>query len=346
MDLASNDDCSRLTVINNWRVYFKIILISDLVNAEGNKVDSIYLQFPRQDQAPQHPNRISNLQWPNQGKPSERSFTYWKTYVCSVVNCDPQGNLRKKLGRWNVCPTKSINTWLHYHTYENDLLSYNKSSKQFSIAHNKQLKRTKGKYFYTDYIRATAETAYPTTVLVTNAHTEVMYVQNKLNKISNTIIQQTDFNTFISTQEPWVQRILSMWWTVPTLKIQTFLRDEDEIIVVSDGGMITPKGSYGVVIGTKDKAIKATVEGHVKGSPISMTSFRCEAYGMLASFVFIKQLCNFFQIQGHSRKITYFCDGLSLLKRISYNRYRKMVNKDYLRDDIDLELQILEEYMY
>jgi hypothetical protein len=77
IDSASGDDCSRLTVINNWRIYFRIVLISDLLNAEGTKVESIYLQYPRSDCLPCHPSRTSLLHWPSQGKPSERSFTYW-----------------------------------------------------------------------------------------------------------------------------------------------------------------------------------------------------------------------------------------------------------------------------
>jgi hypothetical protein len=51
------------------------------------------------------------------------------------------------------------------------------------------------------------------------------------------------------------------------------------IIMVNDRGLKDTKGSYGVVVGTSDKKISATLEGIVKGNPLHMTSHRYEEYG-------------------------------------------------------------------
>jgi hypothetical protein len=342
MDPASEDDCTRLTVINNWRLYFQAVLISDLTNAEGTKIESVYLTYPQTTDPPQHPTRRTLLNWPVQGKPSERSFTYWKTYLCSIANCDLKGHLRNKLGKWIIAPNESINRWNCYHSHPNQLLIYD-SHESYSIAQQQQSRRTTSHYLLTGSKTTTLEDcAYPTAIDTMDNRYTVKYIQYKNDK-QTALHSITDFNSYLDAQDSWVQRILSMWWTTPISEINEFLRDQDNIIAVSDGGMITPKGSYGVVIGDSNKAIKATVEGHTKGSPLSMSSFRSEAYGMLASFLLLKHLCLYFNIRGDNRNIKYFCDGLSLLKRISYDRQRILNNKDYIKNDIDLELQIIEE---
>jgi hypothetical protein len=342
MDLATKEDCSRLSVINNWRLYFQVVLLSDMLNSEGNKVEAVYLTYPKSDDIPTHPHRTSLLNWPIQGKPSFRSFTYWKTYICSIANCDLQGNMRSKLGPWTVQPSMSINRWNYYHSSTNNLLVYNEIRNCFFIAVPNQRKRTSGEYLLTDVEATPDGTFYPTTVYNSNNSYKVTYVQT-VSKDAVDKPSTTDFNSYLDTMEPWVQRLLSMWWSVPIEEIKEFLCNSDNIIMVSDGGMITPKGSYGVVIGNQEKAIKATVEGHAKGSPLAITSFRCEAYGMLAGFLFLKHLCKYFDVRGMQRPITYFCDGLALLNRISNDRQRPLQNRDYLKDDIDIELQILDE---
>jgi hypothetical protein len=115
------------------------------------------------------------------------------------------------------------------------------------------------------------------------------------------------------------------------------------MIDVSDGGCKSPKGSYGVVIGNTDKIQKATLEGFAKGPPTAMISFLCESYGMLSSFLYMKHLFNYYKIRGNQREIVFYCDGQSLLRRIFSHRFKDLKIKDLLRDDIDMEQQILHE---
>jgi hypothetical protein len=193
MDQASEEDCSRLTVINNWRLYFKIVLLSDMLNPEGTKVDPIYLQFPTSSEPPSHSHHTSLLHWPIQGKPSERSCTYWKTFICSVANCDQQGNLRFRLGPWIVQPQQSINVWSYYHA-QPDTLYATDSTNKWNIETRQNLKRKKGCYnMTTDSTTIIDCNSYPTSVRQHPDHLEVLYIQQPLD-INNTEIIPCDFN--------------------------------------------------------------------------------------------------------------------------------------------------------
>jgi hypothetical protein len=84
MDLDHTEE-SRIQVINNWRVFFQVNLLSDIVTADGSKICIEYLAYSPNDSSPSHPERTSNLHWPRQGKPSLRSFPYWKFHILTLA---------------------------------------------------------------------------------------------------------------------------------------------------------------------------------------------------------------------------------------------------------------------
>jgi hypothetical protein len=69
---------AELIILNNWRLYYKIILHSEICYASGQGIQPIYLEYEHSGMTSQ--NR-SNLNWPLQGKPDKASFNIWKRYI-------------------------------------------------------------------------------------------------------------------------------------------------------------------------------------------------------------------------------------------------------------------------
>jgi hypothetical protein len=340
MDSVDLQPMDRVQVINNWRLYFQITNLSDLTDPEGKRICDIYLKYPSTEVAPSHPTRSTNLMWPRQGKPSKRSFCYWRSFISSVANCDSMGRLQKPLGLWYI-KSPQDSKWKSYANHNTLFVLYQTTTYiQYDLC---QEQRGQSSFTRTNQ----------TTSVIPN---DCIPVTPKTNGVSMTVRTETiprqeiipiasydTFDQYLNSIDSWEERLLSSWWSVDTPAILKYLLHENIFLVVSDGGCKSPKGSYGMVLGTITKEQIATVTGIVKGSPTTITSFRCEAYGMLASFVFLRHLCLYFKIKGNNRCIQYHCDGYSLLQRISANRYKRMRNKDLLKDDLDLELQILAE---
>jgi hypothetical protein len=313
-----------------------------MTDPEGKQLCSIYLVFPSEDKTPVNPYRRTRLNWPKQGRPSPRSFCYWKKFVLSVANADPRGRLYKALGTWIDNKSLEDNQWRYY--LSNDILYVWDECYNVLTTYSQSGNTRIASQFIPTTTHATSIPKNSCPVAATrrsNGYNVVIHNVFKSGIEPNKI--RVSFDDYLDSLPQWEDRLLSNWRSVPQAELIQFLTTEKKIIAVSDGGCKDMKGSYGVVIGTEDKKEIGTVEGIVKGSPASITSFRCEAYGMLTTFVFIKRLCQFYRIKGNNRPIQYYCDGQSLLTRISSNRYKRMRNKDLIREDLDLELQILSE---
>jgi hypothetical protein len=301
MDLCLDEPTDRTSVINNWRLYFKVLVLSDILNADGTQIIPIYLTFPTSEAPPSHPERESLRQLPNQGKASERRFTYWKIYVMKVANCDARGRVNKRLVNWTIPSNRSNNKWYSYMDTTNVFI-YNASKAEFDISSPTTNRRSSGTYQVKNTsTRDIPSNSYPITVTHDRNLIKIMHVCSKVSVTPSRIPTAQTFEQYLDKQQLWEQRLLSMWWTVHLDDLKAYLRDTDEIIMVSDGGMISSKGSYGVVFGTRSDHIIGSVEGSTKESPLTISSFRSEAYGMLSSFIFIKHLYLYLGINGGNR---------------------------------------------
>jgi hypothetical protein len=342
MDSIHDQPMDRIQVINNWRLFFQVVSLSDMSDPDGQYILPMYLTFPRQTTVPVNIHRTSTIIWPTQGRPSERSFCYWKAFICKMANSNLRGKLSKNLGAWLNTPALKLNQWNNY-TNGESLYTTTDRSPPYRISSHESSSRNFSRFrITTQYTNTLPSDCFPVhakqtgrDMLVSIAHG--FQIPKTPRKFDDT------FDSYINTLPEWEQRLLSSWWTVEAPLISKFLLHDQRLIAVSDGGCKSPKGGYGVVVGDIQKQQMATLGGYVKGSPISITPFRCESYGMLATFVFVKHLSIYFKIKGRQRTLEYYCDGQALLNRISTNRYRTLANKDYLKEDLDLEIQILAE---
>ena len=145
------------------------------------------------------------------------------------------------------------------------------------------------------------------------------------------------FNDYINTLDCWERQLLQT--------IQFHLSPEDiismltqMIIIGSDGSVRDGRGSFGWIIANPQAHVLATGSGTAFG--FEVTSFRSEAYGILAPLRLLYHLQCFNQFPLCNRSITWYCDSESLLKRIHSNMQDTPNPNRYKLADNDLEIAI------
>jgi hypothetical protein len=60
-----------LTIINNWRIYFKVTFLSEICNTEGTHIRECFIRYPEEEV---DNGTESKWQWPEQAKPGPKCF--------------------------------------------------------------------------------------------------------------------------------------------------------------------------------------------------------------------------------------------------------------------------------
>jgi hypothetical protein len=89
---------AELVILNNWRLYYKLILLSEICFASGQGIKPYYLEYDH-DKLPR--NRSPNISWPVQGKPDEATFRIWKRYLRSCF-LNYNNHRPPTLGAWDI----------------------------------------------------------------------------------------------------------------------------------------------------------------------------------------------------------------------------------------------------
>jgi hypothetical protein len=69
---------AELIILNNWRIYYKVILLSEICFASGKGIQLCFLEY---NHSPITRQSSSNVNWPIQGKQDERSSKVWKRFI-------------------------------------------------------------------------------------------------------------------------------------------------------------------------------------------------------------------------------------------------------------------------
>ena len=146
------------------------------------------------------------------------------------------------------------------------------------------------------------------------------------------------FHEYINTLKYWEQQLLQ------TIHFQHAIDKPlalltNTIIIGSNGSVREGRGSFGWVVATPQAQILATGSGIAFG--FDVTSFRSEAYGILAPLRLLYHLQCFHLFPLCHRTITWYCDSESLLKRISSNLHDTPNPTRYKLADNDLEVAII-----
>ena len=93
----------QLKLINYFRLYYGVLLASDIVTADGKTIHYSYFEEDNGN-CP----TISLLDTPVQEQPNHSSFLVWKRALTSLLT---RHKLSTPLGKWIVQPSKAIRKW-------------------------------------------------------------------------------------------------------------------------------------------------------------------------------------------------------------------------------------------
>jgi hypothetical protein len=120
-------------------------------------------------------------------------------------------------------------------------------------------------------------------------------------------------------------------------------KSDNNIYIVSDGGVYESQGTFGVVI--SDKASPVSINyGKLYSPNLYKSSYRSKAYGVLARLQTLKKSLQIHDIKLSKGKIIIlFCDNKSLVKRINECRCTSITVNQHCYADINLEMQLIQE---
>jgi amino acid permease len=133
------------STINNWRIFFQVSTLSQIVNFSGDKIQQSVFNRKYVDSFKQK----SRLRWPIQKRPYLSTFIIWTNYIQHITSCTTNGKLPHNIGNWTEDPstTIEISTWIHRdfshiltatdHEFKVQLLLHDKYGKNYyNIQHN------------------------------------------------------------------------------------------------------------------------------------------------------------------------------------------------------------------
>jgi hypothetical protein len=344
MDIFSklNYQKNLIRKLNYWRMFYQVSTVADICMADGRTIQPCYRTQPFQKAW--HSSRKSRLNWPQQQEPGDAGFRQWTKSLREGLGMQ-NGVIAKEfwLGKWTVDNNNSESEWDHYFDPHSDRL-YIKTEDVYTTHEKTRAGRRIITYNATSV--ATVETipvsANPVDIRI-DANTII--VTGFFDSITERPTRKaTTFTKYLESKEEWLQQLLFKWIAVAEeLDLYNKLQSERTITLVSDGGFNRGKGSFGCIIEC-DGTELMTVAGKAPGKDDLNSSFRCEAYGMLAGLCLLKHIQLYLEIKPHTdRSLEIFCDNLGLIQRLNHDREYPMVLGAYNAPDIDVELQVLSE---
>jgi hypothetical protein len=89
---------SELVVLNNWRLYYRVLLRSEVCFATRKCIQPYYLEYEHAELPKQSK---TNLNWPEQGNPDKISSQIWKRYL-QLCFLSETTYCPKAMGTWNI----------------------------------------------------------------------------------------------------------------------------------------------------------------------------------------------------------------------------------------------------
>lgn len=328
---------SELRTLNKCRLFLRATTLSDIVNSNGTHIlERCWLGTEPLD---------SPLLWPRQQQPPAEAWRLWRTYLASCyLDQDEYHHKQRKdltlihrLGQWNqnhrprqirtyyVSPTSNT-VYLRHQLHYTLFYPYRNQRTHISL-------REQGR----------------TTYLPNDAHPiDPQRHDNKILQISKQFISpipvpntplRSSFHTHISLLEPWETELLQHFEFTSTTLQETASLTNTPFIIATDGSKDKGRGSFGWVLSTVDGQVFAKGMGTAFGS--DMTSFRSEAYGILAAYRFVIQIQRYFYLPTRNTAIVWWCDCESLLTRLHTAQGGLQNANRFKLSDHDLEMAIL-----
>jgi hypothetical protein len=143
------------------------------------------------------------------------------------------------------------------------------------------------------------------------------------------------------TERNWEWIILENATITDRQTLKNLYYSNKDIHITTDGGVFKSQGTFGVVISDKESPALVNYR-KLYSPPFYESSFRSEAYGMLAGLKTFKYASNEINLQlSRGRTIIILCDNKSVIKRINERCTTRITINQHYYADVDIELQIL-----
>jgi ribonuclease HI len=347
MDVVDGLDITttKKRVFNNFRLFYRINNLSELTNSQGTHIEKRFLtKYGLDSYKP-----TSTQNWPNQKAPDKKYFTIWINILRAITGIDSTGKLKKPLGAWITSTIHNVpsNVKFLIHKGNQTLIVRDEQTNLWS-AHPISHSMRSTYFFHRDTsmeMPIINEQEYDQTDA--NIH-ENYYQVNKRNIKSTNYIQQR--NRTITQDESLEEFISSpkQWHSKLTKNVTIFDEEEvlqsNRIVISTDGGVATGKGSFGVVMSIEEKVV---VENYsrIPEAYNEMHSYRSKGMGILCGLTIYKEIIQYALLKYktvNNRQIRIESDSQSMVDKVKKLKGRKLSQKDHNDKDMDVIAEILQ----
>jgi len=313
-----------LRQINACRRYLQACTVADITGATGNRILPHVLAG--NDIQPNDKLKVSKF---NQRRPAATAWATWRRFLNMIA--DRQGILRQPLGRW----IKEHQYLRHRSTFVYDPVKDRLYSHYEGNLYHRHDKMHPNAFSPRPSGGPRIPSGYPT---------EVRSMMDYLIPTKNYREAIGTAHTHLQEQMPnpheWRQQLLSnVTILVTRQELKTHLL-EGRLVTCSDGSVLDNKGSYGIVISTTHGTRLARGGGRAPG--YYMNSFRSEAYGVLATLVWLQEFTAKYDIiLPEPYVINHHLDNKSVIQRVKKTcALQRQVPNHQLLPDHDVVVEI------
>jgi hypothetical protein len=327
-------------IINNWRLYFKVLYKSEIINYSG---DCVKPEFMRRDHTKEY-TPASKLRWPIQEKPEQNRYRTWLNYIKEITGCDNNGricNKNQRLGTWSMDleKTHKIHSWIHDTTHHIIICKDNGTNYQHNIIQESNGTSTYKKIghillhsFNTSDYRPIDTITLQTTIQV---KTRLMCNKKKITPLPQSIEPTTilDYFNNITISQRHLFEKLELQWDITTVHNKPL-----QITFCSDGGVNQNIAGYGIAARAGNDIIIRNRE-RLPTIYNNYSSHRSEAYGMYCGITTAYHILKFFNSQGivpSSVNICLLCDNKSVVNTVNKFKINKKSIKNFTTADHDI----------
>ena len=317
--------------LNYCRLYLQVTHVSDITTSDGKK-----LHHGIMHKQESFNNQHQTLNWPEQQIPDKPTWKLWNQTLRQIL-CTYNNNLKQPLGRW-LTTFKRWYAYFHLVTQETYI---------YSRRWHKHVIKTKTRSYMSVSVRG-SRTAKPNLDDKNLAPiTDIQRVGDTLQftppmsyKIRQKRKPPTSFRQYIQTLEKWERQLLKHWQHVHNEQdLQKEIQLGTTFYYVTDGGADDGIGYFGWTIATETTLITKGY-GQVLGTDHQMESLRAETYGAIALFSFLKHYRIYFNITDIPTVQRYYCDNITLIKRLKSDTTIKPYPSQFIQADYDAHMAL------
>ena len=271
---------TKLRRLNYCRLYLKVLLVSDVSNANGTALDFNLLLGSQP--------AITTTYMVNQKRPNSTSWSQWRRLMYILADGTKHHRLRQPMGKWLVPADKLRKKWSHLYDFTSEKLlfltplGYTQHSK-LRVDYDKEPDHDTINPMIPPQAVPVETTERPYTWSIVNGWKPHSAVYASLDNTATTV------RAIVPTLNTWEKLLLqNLEVSDPTEETIWHALTTTTCYIATDGSAPYGKGSFAWVISDGDGQTLAQCHGPVFGAKIS--SYRAEAYGILSVLRYLLQI--------------------------------------------------------